>query len=151
MCLPVKHGVFKVEREWEHAGLQCAVTLTKEHGHRCGYVRVPPTHKLFGVARAYDEEGIPTLEAHGGINFAELEPCEHADGAGWWFGFDCAHLYDLSVDPDIPDDQLSIELAYKRRIEARMTFAFDSTPSLYRRLDYVVAECNSLAEQLAAL
>ena len=43
MCLPNAENVFKVESEWEHAGLECAVVVAVKGGHRCGYVRVPPT------------------------------------------------------------------------------------------------------------
>ena len=95
MCLPVTP--FKVEREWEHAGLKCAVVQAREAGNRCGYVRVPPTHSLHG--KDYDA---PDVNVHGGLTFSEVEPCVEGDGTGWWFGFDCAHLGDAYNDPN-PD------------------------------------------------
>lgn len=35
---------YKIEDEWLHRGLLCVVTLTREAGHRCGYVRLLPNH-----------------------------------------------------------------------------------------------------------
>jgi hypothetical protein len=103
MCLPVKP--YKVEREWEHAGLSCAVVLAREAQHRCGYVRVPPSHPLFG--KGYDDADV---DVHGGLTFAKLEPCtEHPDGQGWWFGFDCAHAGDASTDPNVDLSDLGEE------------------------------------------
>lgn len=98
MCLPVKP--FKVEKEWEHAGLKCAVVLAREHGHRCGYVRVPPSHSMHG--KDYDDVSV---NVHGGLTFANLEPCAHDDGTGWWLGFDCAHGGDASYEPGTPEDE----------------------------------------------
>lgn len=93
MCLPVKP--YKIEREWVHAGLQCAVTQPFEAGSRCGYVRVPAEHPSHG--KGYDEVDIAV---HGGLTFAELEPCtDHGDGQGWWLWFDCAHSGDCIFDP----------------------------------------------------
>ena len=74
MCLPV--NPFKVEREWEHAGLKCAVVQAREASHRCAYVRVPPTHPLHG--KDYDHAEAD-LNVHGGITFAQAEPCEEIE------------------------------------------------------------------------
>lgn len=92
MCLPVKP--FKVEREWEFSGLKCAVVMNREHGHRCGYVRVPPDHPSHG--KPYEDMDV---SVHGGLTFAGIEPCAHDDGQGFWFGFDCAHYQDASYEP----------------------------------------------------
>lgn len=93
MCLPVTP--YRVEREWKHAGLSCAVVQASEGTHRCGYVRVPPGHPLFG--KGYDDAEV---DVHGGLTFAEIEPCtEHEDGQGWWFGFDFAHSGDRMYEP----------------------------------------------------
>src|SRR5258708_251769 len=98
MCLPVTP--FKVEREWTHAGLQWAVVQAQEFSHRCGYVRVPPTHLAFG--KNYDDLDV---SVHGGLTYGNLEPCaEHEDGQGYWFGFDCAHYDDAMYDPAAPAD-----------------------------------------------
>jgi hypothetical protein len=96
MCLPVHP--FKVEREWKHKGLSCAVVQAREGQHRCAYVRVPPTHPLYG--KDYDNLGRFDARVHGGLTFAQIEPCsEHEDGQGWWFGWDYAHCGDAMYDP----------------------------------------------------
>jgi hypothetical protein len=92
MCLPVKP--YKLEREWKHAGLQCAVVQIDPHGYRCGYVRIPPGHPTRGKNYEYLD-----VNVHGGLSFGVLESCEHADGRGYWVGFDCAHLFDAMEDP----------------------------------------------------
>jgi hypothetical protein len=147
MCLPVKP--YKVEREWKHAGLSCAVVLAREAGHRCGYVRVPPGHSLFG--KEWDS---PNVEVHGGLTFAELEPCtEHEDGQGWWFGFDCAHSGDASVDPNLTEKECLTEDGKVRlRIERDMNRKYPvSRIERYWREAEVVAETEKLADQLAEL
>src|ERR1700758_3054347 len=97
MCLPLKP--FKIEREWKHAGLSCTVVIQREHGHRCGYVRVPPGHPFHG--KSYEK---PNVDVHGGLTFGGLEPCSHEDGQGYWFGFDCVHVGDAMCNPDVPTD-----------------------------------------------
>src|SRR5438132_5160947 len=100
MCFPMEKFV---EKKWDYAGLQCVVTRADLSGerdwtmHRCGYVRVPPAHPWHGQS----DEDIPA-EVHGGLTFAELEPCEHEDGVGWWIGFDCHHFGDSGLPLDHP-------------------------------------------------
>ena len=68
------------------------------------------------------------IDVHGGITFdGELK-----DLPGWWFGFDCAHSGDTSIDLD------EIESSYP-------------TDGVARSLEYVVSECESMAKQLSAL
>lgn len=93
MCLPVQP--YKIEREWEYAGLKCAVVVARENQHRCGYVRLPPTHPMY--EKHYDD--IPA-EVHGGLTFCDIESCVEKDGKGWWIGFDCAHSGDAMYDPN---------------------------------------------------
>jgi hypothetical protein len=140
MCLPVKP--FKVEREWEHAGLKCAVVQAREAQHRCAYVRVPPTHPLHG--KHYD---LADVDVHGGLTFAELEPCVEEDGTGWWFGFDFAHYRDAMFDPNVDFASLSEEAKQM----------FPAVSSLRRANEHywtqaeVERECEDLAEQLAEI
>ncbi len=94
MCLPNEESVFKVEREWESHGLKCVVVQARENQNRCGYVRVPTGHPLHG--KHYDDADV---NVHGGLTFAEIEPCAHEDGTGWWFGFDCDHAGDSMYEP----------------------------------------------------
>jgi hypothetical protein len=120
--------------------------------HRCGYVRVPPTHPTHG--KGYDDIEVGV---HGGLTFAQMEPCtEHEDGQGWWFGFDCAHCDDAMYDPS-PD---LAALSEKGRAEwivvdriHRQTYTEVYGTAFVERDHYwtqaeVERECEQLAEQL---
>lgn len=139
MCLPV--APFRVEREWKHLDLSCAVVQACEAGHRCGYVRVPPGHPAHGR-----ERGELDLRVHGGVNFSETEPCEHEDGQGWWFGFDCGHAHDRMYDPDAVLETLSPSVQEIIGLLNRFSF---HTEGHYWTQAEVEAECEMLAEQLA--
>jgi hypothetical protein len=148
MCLPVQP--FKIERKWQHAGLSCAVTLAREAAHRCGYVRVPPSHPLW--SKDYNDVPYGIDEnVHGGLTFAALEPCaEHIDGQGWWFGFDCNHCNDASYDPaarveDLTDDRTKELLRMHR--ECGMV----GDDEHYWTEAEVVVETERLAKQLAEI
>lgn len=101
MCFPNEKAV---EFKWEYKGLQCVVARTDLAGgetmlkHRCGYVRVPSGHAWHG--KQYDDIN---ANVHGGLTFAEIEPCTHKDGIGYWIGFDCAHLGDSCFPPGDPE------------------------------------------------
>lgn len=57
-------------------------------------------------------------------------PGEGEPDSVWWFGFDCAHAWDISPATDRN---------------------YHGSDSEYRDFDYVTRECQSLARQLAAL
>ena len=142
MCLPVRP--FKVEREWEHSGLQCAVVLAREASHRCGYVRVPPSHPMFG--KDYDA---PEVEVHGGLTFAEIEPCiDHSDDQGWWFGFDCAHCGDTLNDPNAKLSEMTTDDGRYAASRGREFSPFRGEH--YWSREEVESETNRLAEQFSA-
>lgn len=146
MCLPVTP--YKIEREWKAFGLSCAVVMAREAGHRCGYVRVPPGHPMHG--KSYDD---PDVAVHGGLTFAELEPCkEHPDGQGWWFGFDCAHCFDASYDPDAKIEELKTgEARALLKIHRDVATEYPIRGEHYWTEAEIVAETESLASQLAAI
>ena len=147
MCLPVQP--YKVEREWKHQGLSCAVVLAREASHRCGYVRVPPGHPTHGQDR--DDVGV---DIHGGLTFAQIEPCEeHEDGQGYWLGFDCAHLGDANYDPDalikkLETREARVSLQIHRDMDLR--FGRDRSEHYWTQPE-VERETERLAEQLAAM
>jgi len=104
----------------------------------CGYVGVPPTHPFH--KRDYDSVDV---DVHGGLTFSNS--CQHAKDESqgichipepgtsddvWWFGFDCAHLDDLSPG--------MLRHGFKG-------FGHD----VYRDVNYVANEVTSLAAQLA--
>ncbi len=132
--------------EWAHAGLPCLV-LRSPHGNWCGYAAVPPEHPLHG----WDYNDVD-VDVHGGLTYAS--PCDghicHVPNPGepddvWWFGFDCGHGFDIMPGMD----------ARLREIGDRLPMStFDPLHfpgATYKTLDYVKAETNRLAEQLAAV
>lgn len=122
------------ERAWQHAGLDCLV-LALDVGHRCGYVRVPDGHpwRELGYVHALLED----VNVHGGLTYAHTNKADDRLPEGYWIGFDCAHLGDCS-DPAI----LTL-FAKENRYPPRE----GDTPKL---LPFVVAECERLADQVAA-
>lgn len=136
--------------EWRDAatGLPCLAQRI-DMGTWCGYVAVPPEHRMHphnAAARVAARERLEKdpdadpddwLEVHGGITYGSMchglichvpEPGESDDV--FWFGFDCAHFRDM-----IPD--------------ALLTHRGGETT--YRTLEFVKAECAKLAAQLGAV
>ena len=147
-----------VERDWTtKAGLR-AVCLYVRQSHRCGYVAVPRGHPLHGVKYSehcealrgelerikgtpIGKRGIISLvcwdgeraspeivfDVHGGLTYSGIDSDGYPLGEkndAWWFGFDCAHAGDGT--------------------------GYNSGEAhLVRTEEYVVSECESLAEQLA--
>jgi hypothetical protein len=125
-------------------------------GAWCGYVAVPPGHPLHGISYSqctvgcedtycYEHSPDAQIEVHGGLTYSA--PCDGEEGVGichvpepgesgdvWWFGFDCAHLFD--VVPGLGDD---------------LPASFAPPKAEYRDLAYVRSEVNRLAEQLSAM
>lgn len=126
----------KMQWQDEATGLPCLI-VRGPSGALCGYVGVAPDHPLHG--KDYDHVDV---SVHGGLTFSdrcadsadESRGICHVAGEGepdhvWWFGFDCAHLYDHTP-------------AYERH--------WGSGEDIYRDLAYVQSEVTSLARQLAA-
>jgi hypothetical protein len=101
MCFPLKP--FKIEREWTAYGLKCVVVQAREARHRCGYVRIPPSHVDYNK----EHDNIVDVNIHGGLTFSQLEDCIEEDGQGYWVGFDCNHSQDAMFDPDVDISTLS--------------------------------------------
>jgi len=103
-------------------------------GAWCGYVGVPKGHKFFG--NNYDDHY--DLNCHGGLTFSDSCHGMDEEGRGichpadegehvWWFGFDCAHSFDV-----IP--------GYLSH--------YSSSDDEYRDAQYVMEEVTNLAKQL---
>jgi len=130
----------------EATGLDCLI-VRQGRGALCGYVGVPPEAPLHG--KDYD-----TLDVyvHGGLTFAHS--CQDAGGDRgichvpepgrpehvWWFGFHCAHWWDLTPR----DVQVAIDRPY-------YPWAPVDAEAVYRRFSYVQSEVTDLARQLAAV
>lgn len=143
--------------EFDHAGLRCLILRHYEMLHLNGYVGVPKNHPWYGID--YNQclrgcEGNPNpinpsvisypctwesdhkspeklIDVHGGLTFSGMGDGKLRSAAYWWFGFDCAHGWDL-----IPG-LLQILGREQREHET------------YRNFAYVRAQIKSLAEQLA--
>lgn len=120
---------------WTHAGLDCMIIRNPRLLHWCGYVGLRPNHSCF--KKRGDDVNV---EVHGGLTYArdcEGHICHITDDPSekiFWLGFDCAHYGDLS--PGFSD--------LSSRLPASRYGLFET----YRNLAYIVAETNSLAEQL---
>lgn len=129
-------------------GLPCiAARGNPRWGGWCGYVAVEPDHPLHG--RDYEA---PDVEVHGGLTFAsgchDDGPVESAichvpepgkSGDVWWFGWDCGHAWDI-----MPGQQADMR-------RTGIGLPAPGPDISYKDLDFVKAECASLAKQLKAL
>jgi len=117
-----------VEKVWTtKAGLLAAV-IFQPMGHRCGYVQVSEAIEL-----DYDDDLFDDIEVHGGLTFGDnLNRFE-----GYWLGFDCAHVGD-GYDKE----------TFRKYYGKEFPYFYESTGCKVRDLNYVVDECESLAEQL---
>lgn len=126
------------KKQWLDPATQLPCLIVRNlSGVLCGYVGVAPGHPLYGLP--YDD--CEDLDVHGGLTFSgacghgdEAKSICHVPGNGepdtvWWFGFDCAHAYDLSPNPRCRVFGLSKE-------------------EVYRDVVYVTAEVEKLALQL---
>jgi len=148
---------FEIERDWITAAGLRAVCLIVNGSHRCGYVEVPKEHPLFGVEYGQETEilrdlhtkamegpigkrGILALfcgankpkpevvfDVHGSLTFSGGGRGYPVESDGWWFGFDCSHAGD-----------------------GQMNDRFGGTDPV-RDTEYIVSECESLAQQLSVL
>jgi hypothetical protein len=151
------------KEQWTDADTGYACLLKRNQlGALCGYVGVPEGHPWHGSRyspdRDRDDELTPALRllarvnVHGGLNYAA--PCEegpdghticHVPAPGepeplYWFGFDCSHGYDYSPGMGAEYRQLGMTLPA----------CLDTTQAAYRTVDYVKAECATLAAAAAA-
>ena len=89
--------------EWVDAttGMLCAAHRNTM-GAWCGYVGVESDHPWYlrkyshGPDDIYERAPDGYIQVHGGLTFSNSEaPERDTTTSRWWFGFDCAHLYDL--------------------------------------------------------
>jgi hypothetical protein len=141
---PWQHEPDRVE--FKHVGLPCLM-VRGPMGSWCGYVAVSPGHPFHG--KDYDT---PDVEAHGGLTYASQcaghichvpEPGEPDDV--WWFGFDTGHCWDIMPAMSARLKQLKVELP---SFPPHTGNPLDGITQ-YRDMNYVRAEVERLAEQLA--
>lgn len=120
-----------------------------------GYGPVDLFMHIVGGAKSMDD-ATPiclALHVHGGCNYAE-DHIPHSEPDGhWWFGFDCMHAGDLM--PGNPNhDELMNQMIDSMPEHVRATMrdiVFRKNRGVYRDRQYVVSECQSLADQLNAV
>lgn len=94
----------------EATGLPCLI-VRNHYGALCGYVGVTEGHPFFDISYEQTEN---YLNVHGGITFTgfcQKDNIEHGichipdpgqSDRVFWFGFDCAHYYDLTPAARLP-------------------------------------------------
>lgn len=138
--------------QWRDAatGLPCLANRNPHSGSWCGYVGVYPGHRWYDVPYNnfdnYAEGPDAKVEVHGGLTYSNrcregtdeshgiCHVAEPGEAKPWWFGFDCAHAFDLSP-------------GYARYLTPNLHMPDE----VYRDLAYVKGECARLAAQLAQL
>lgn len=135
----------KLQWQDDETGLPCLI-VRNPVGSLCGYVGVPLGHPWHGLDN--DDDELVDVEVHGGLTFSGA--CQEGDDSArrichipspgeaddvWWLGFDCAHAGDISPSVERPPRFLEV------------SGGFHET---YKSLDYVRAECASLARYIAA-
>ncbi|GAI24829.1 unnamed protein product [marine sediment metagenome] len=125
--------------DFEHAGLKCLILRHHEFGHLCGYVAVPKGHPCHG--KDYDHtpyDDLIPVEVHGGLTFSREGDGDTWSKGYWWFGFDCAHAWDL----------IPYMTSLMSDLKALMSTLMSST---YKNFRYVRRETEDLAEQVVTL
>lgn len=128
--------------DWRAHGFPCFVQRAWATGAWCGYAGVTEDHPLYGM----DLFEVPLL-SHCGVTFAEpsqgaiaYEPWPGEPEVVWWFGFDCAHGFDVAPALNARLDALGLD----RRPEMRRH-------QKYRHVGYATLRVYELAAQLDAL
>jgi hypothetical protein len=115
--------------EWLEQGFPCMAIRNPSLGNWCGYLAVHKGHPWYGKG---DDE--INADIHGGLTYSSCalpRGKHHADEMYdcQWFGFDCAHAWDV-----IP------ELDVTRSLEGQE----------YRTLEFVKDQLRGLADQAVA-
>jgi len=131
-------GVQWIEPE---SGFDCTIRRSWGLGMWCGYVGVPPGHPAYGLDYQAVHDRWPDLEVHGGLTYRAAEAdagflSEQRDV--WWFGFDCAHAWDLVPSAKSRNSRLGLP-------------DWEHPEAVYRDLAYVTAETERLARQLGEM
>lgn len=165
-----------IEREFEHAGYKCVV-IFQASGHRCGYVGIPKTHRLYGedygnyldikksdigdrevsgifplfLACLDDDERIKIeayFQCHGGITYSGGgKGSEYPIESDLWW-----FGFDCAHAGDKKDyktvyDKFPNERERVKRLE-EIENMYPIEDDVIRTEEYVADECKRLAEQL---
>lgn len=170
-----KIGDHVVEYDGRTIGGLRAVILMTKMGHRCGYVGVGKSHPLYGADYSIPHPALAPLpetepvgkrspitlfgmafnrglqspspemafDVHGGITYTK--------GGGdypalsvrptWWFGFDASHYNDAPA-PGSEFDEIMND------VRLRLGHPLSDPSRVHRTKEYMLDECDRLAEQL---
>lgn len=162
--VPSTHPAYGLSYDGQpHAEFEAYLAASRDHMRSA----VGKSHEEFGEAiSGLPErpavvpgagEKVSELTAHGGLTYAN--GCGgvicHVPEPGqpdnvWWFGFDCAHIMDLSPGMVARMRQLKIP-NFMESIPEALKSAANEMREVYRDVPYVQAECADLAKQLAAI
>jgi hypothetical protein len=133
-----------IEHIWFTESGYRAMVLFNETGHRCGYVEIPRSHPCFEK-----EHSDVDVNVHGGLTFsAYSNVLPYASPEGFWvLGFDCIHYGDAN---DLEAYERYSNMGYVPKTQEGISHIFDMifSDGVVRTLDFVVDECESLANQL---
>ena len=132
-------------------------------GHRCGYVKIPSKHPLFGKGYSDNSSFSPEVlqnlpigdrgmialitmdpafvrivdlfDVHGSLTFAG----NYWDDKDWWLGFDCAHAGDAK--------DVTIMSKKYQEVEAKYLSWREPGDKVWRQAD-VAGQCKSLIIQI---
>jgi len=128
--------------EWTHRGIECVARRNLTHGAWCGYVDIPRKLWMNFNRTRFDTmtESIEQLiTVHGGVTYAE----NSLDMDAFRVGFDCAHGGDL-----MPKVTASLRgYSFTAKDEDTPITIYD----VYRDLPFVIAECESMVNQILAV
>jgi len=145
----------KVEKEWTtEAGFKAVAVMTT-FGTRNGYIEIDLDPRLEYYCSSVNldtiedwtpdliakQRHINNLEVHGGVTFLGK-----ILGGRKAIGFDCNHAWD-APDWDTADKLFGDDPDYQLLVDSRKSM-YEPTDAVVRTLDYVIAECESLAKQL---
>jgi len=124
--------------EWTHRGIECVARRNMTHGAWCGYVDVPREvwEKFKILAFLANTEILDSaidgaIDVHGGVTYSE----NSLDKDAFRIGFDCAHGGDKL--PRIRSGEVYMDKVFPQDI--------------YRDLAFVIAECESMVDQILAV
>ncbi|PNX48695.1 MAG: hypothetical protein BV459_01855 [Thermoplasmata archaeon M11B2D] len=133
----------KQKHEWEkepsvakfidkQTGFRCMILRNPTLKHLCGYVAVDAKSPLCGIE--YSANIFRDIDVHGGLTFAGKITIECSNDNLYWFGFDAAHVGDIT--PFIYEHSLtSSDYVIQKGCE-------------YRNMEYMEKQCKKLAKQL---
>lgn len=122
--------------------MDCLV-VRNHSGGLCGYVAVEEGHPLYG-----SDYSSADIDCHGGLTYASHcaghichVPRDGRPDHVWWLGFDCGHPGDLTP-------AFTAKRYRDLGITDSLNTDFMGNPSRYRNINYVIGECQKIAQQL---